>query len=104
MTSLFVTIVIQNGALDNIQRMQYLKTSVSAEAAKLIANMDIIEGNFAKVWTILTDRYDNKRAMRDAHLETLFELPDMTFESAHELRDLYDKSKECIQLLQGVSV
>lgn len=101
--SLFGTIVIKNFGLNNIQRMQYLKTSVSGEALQLISNMDISEENFNKAWKILVDRYENKRAMRETHLDALFTLQFMTSESAHELRELYDNSKECIELLQGVS-
>lgn len=37
------------------------------------------------------------------HLETLFKLHYMVNESAHELREMYNKSKESIELLQGVS-
>lgn len=102
-SGLFKTMVMDEPAYNDIERMQYLKTSIGGEAAKLISNMEITAANFGKAWTILTDRFENKRAIRDAHLEQLLELPAMTRESSSQLRNVYDKSKECIELLSEVS-
>lgn len=94
--------VINERAYNNIERMQYLKTSLNGDAARSIVNMEIIDENFSKAWRILTNRYENKRAIRDAHLETLHKLPYVNTEAAHELRSSYNKSKECVELLKGV--
>lgn len=83
--------------------MQYLKTSLSGEAANLIANMEITASNFPKAWQILTERFENKRALRDAQLDILMKLPQINSESASELRNTYNKSKECVELLKGIS-
>lgn len=80
--------------------MQYLKTSITGEAAKLIST---IADNFKKAWMILVNRFENKRAIRDAHVETMLQLPTITKETSMQLREFYDKSKECVELLDDVS-
>lgn len=87
----------------DIERMQYLKTSITGEAAKLISTMEVTGDNFTKAWTILVNRYENKRAIRDAHVGALLDLPSITKELPVELRKAYDKSKECVELLSSVS-
>lgn len=47
-SGLFKTMIISNNTLSDIQKMQYLKTSVKGEAAQLIANMEISNENFLK--------------------------------------------------------
>lgn len=84
----------------DIQKMQYLKTLVSGEAEKTIANLEITSENFEKAWKILTARYENKRAIRDTHLELLLKLPNISFDSSSNLREYFDRSRECIELLE----
>lgn len=102
-SGLFKTMIINNSALDNIQKMSYLKTSVSGEAAKLIANIDVTAENFEKAWKLLIERFENKRAIRNTHMELLLKLPDMKVENTGELREHLDKTKECMELLNDMS-
>lgn len=102
-SGLFKTMVIDDASYKDIERMQYLKTSITGEAAKLISTMDISPGNFERAWAILVNRYENKRAIRNTYVETMLELPTITKESSMQLRESYDKSKECVELLSNVS-
>lgn len=102
-SGLFRSMSIKNSALTEIQKKQYLKTTVTGESANLIANMGITDDKFDAAWKILCDRYENKRAIREAQLELLLKVPEMRHEASHELRKYYDKGKECIELLKEVS-
>lgn len=102
-SGLFKSMIIDNRKLNDVQRMQYLKTTVSGEAAKLIANMGIMDDKFEAAWNILVERFENKRAIRDAHLELLLKIPEMRFEASGELREYYDKAKESVELLNEMS-
>lgn len=102
-SGLFDTMVFQNPTLTDMQRMHYLKTSVKGDAAKLIANVEIVPEKLKTAWTILTDRYDNKRAIRDAHMESFLKMPTVYLESAAELRRSHDQGKECVELLKKTS-
>lgn len=58
-SQLFSSLII----LCDIQKMQYLKSSVRGDAAKLISNLEITNDNFSLAWQLLNNRYDNKRAL-----------------------------------------
>lgn len=70
---LFVSLIHHNAALSEIQKMHYLKTSVSGEAEKLLAHLRIDNGNYRKAWEILTDRYDHQRFLVNTQLKTPFQ-------------------------------
>lgn len=102
-SELFTTLIKNNRSLDNVQKMQYLKTNVRGDAAKLINKLEIIGSNFESAWELLQDRYNNKRAIMNMHLDTLFSQANVQSESAFHLRKLHDISKECMSLLSEVT-
>lgn len=83
--------------------MQFLKSLVSSDAAKVIAKMEIIGDNFELAWELLTNRFNNKRAICNIHLETLMNQQNLTSESAFHLKRFHDVSRECAGLLRKVS-
>lgn len=103
-SGLFTSLILNNGLIDNIQKLQYLKTHVSNEAAKLIDKLEITSDNFTIAWKLLTDRFENKRALCNRHLNELLNQPKMTFESAEQLKTLHDVSKACFALIKNASV
>lgn len=103
-SGLFKSLILNNNSIDNIQKLQYLKTHVSHEAAKLIDKLEISGENFQVAWKILNDRFDNKRALCNIYLNSLLNQPTMTSESAEQLKTLHDTSKECLALLKNASV
>ena len=57
-------LVIKDGRpLDDVERLQYLKTSVSGPAGKILDQFAVTDSNFATAWATLSRRYDNKRAL-----------------------------------------
>lgn len=57
---LFVLWTRDNPALTNVERMHYLKTCVTGEAAQLVGNLFISGDNFSIAWNLLVSRYENK--------------------------------------------
>lgn len=86
---LFKTMVIDEKSYIDIQRMQFLKTSITGEAAKLVSTAE----NFKEAWAILVNRYENKRAIRDSHIEMLLEIPIVTKETSMHLRGIRQKQR-----------
>lgn len=102
-SELFTSLIIENNVLSNVQRMQYLKTNVSADAAKVIAKLEITNDNFELAWDLLKNRFNNRRAIFNIHLDTLMNQPNITSESAYHLKKFHDVSRECSGLLKKVS-
>lgn len=103
-SGLFTSLILNNGSVDNIQKLQYLKTHVSNDAAKVIDKLEITSENFPIAWKLLTDRFENKRALCNSHLNELLNQAAMTSESAEHLKTLHDVSKSCFALLKNASV
>lgn len=102
-SSLFRTLIIANKTINDIQRMQYLKSVVSGEAERAINNLDICEENFDKAWYILESRFNNRQAIIDKHLRGLINMEPLHVESGQRLRRLQDSFKEYVALLDKVS-
>ncbi|XP_059047800.1 uncharacterized protein LOC131843203 [Achroia grisella] len=58
---LFVSLIHRNSALMDVQKLHYLKSSLSGEAATLLKHIPISEANYEDAWVILQKRYNNKR-------------------------------------------
>lgn len=73
-SSLFGTLVLNNDAYNELQRMQLLKSLVKGDAGRAINNLAVEEGNFDKAWKILNDRFNNRKAIVDKHLKNLIKM------------------------------
>ena len=85
---LFKSLVIGNATLSDTTRLQYLQSAVKGQAAETITHITITEANFGSAWALLTQEFENKRAIVSAHLPNLLTLPPMAAASAEELQRL----------------
>lgn len=95
----FRSLIINDSTVSNVDRMHFLASCVTGDAAKALDNLAITDGNFQIAWKILSSRYENKRRLITYHLNTLTSLPTVTRETAENLRDLRDKTSAAMQAL-----
>ncbi|XP_078051739.1 uncharacterized protein LOC144477881, partial [Augochlora pura] len=57
----FHTLIHTQPGLSNIQKLQYLRASLSGRAAAAIQSFSITESNYEAAWKHLSEIYDNKR-------------------------------------------
>ncbi|XP_011705735.1 PREDICTED: uncharacterized protein LOC105460935 [Wasmannia auropunctata] len=91
---LFDSLVRKNPALSSVQRMHYLKQSLSGDPERLIRNFGVTSDNFDSAWDTLCARYDNKRLLVSSHLSTLTAIAPIHKESAQEIKRVYDHTAE----------
>ncbi|XP_011687026.1 PREDICTED: uncharacterized protein LOC105449469 [Wasmannia auropunctata] len=60
---LFKSMVSLNPDIRPVEKLHYLKTHISGDAARLISNFTITADNYASAWGALCARYDNKRLL-----------------------------------------
>lgn len=82
-----------------MQKLYYLKKSVSEEAAELIRGFSLTEAAYSKAWKVLCEWYDSKRQIIHTYLNDLFELQRLKHESG--LRKLSD---EMDRILRGLKI
>ncbi|XP_033221181.1 uncharacterized protein LOC117175583 [Belonocnema kinseyi] len=100
---LFDSIVRRDTELPNVQKIHYLKLSVSGEPAQLMASIPTTEVNFERAWQTLIKKYDNARLLVSSYLTKLFSLKLMSKESSTELRSLLNDTCEVIGALTSLN-
>lgn len=101
---LFMSLVHNNKMLSDVQRLHYLKTSVTAEASSLLRHIQITSDNYSQAWLILKTRYGNKRLILNNNLKKLVNQRKMTTQSAVQLKVLLDTTSECLHNIQNLNV
>ncbi|KYM94546.1 hypothetical protein ALC62_14824 [Cyphomyrmex costatus] len=86
---LFRSLVIDNPTLSPVEKLQYLKTSLTGTAVNMLSNTTLTADNFFKAWDSLISFYENRRLLVNAALSSLLNLKRITRESASELEKLY---------------
>ncbi|XP_071574144.1 uncharacterized protein [Temnothorax nylanderi] len=97
---LFAIFVLSNKSLTSVEKLQYLKTSLTGTAAYLIENTTLISENLPKAWDSLLSFYDNPRLQVNTVLQSLVNLKSMTKESAIELEHLYTTMHQLYRTLE----
>nr|XP_046491123.1 uncharacterized protein LOC124223325 [Neodiprion pinetum] len=97
---LFTSIVRENPQLSEVEKLHYLKTSLTDEPSQLIKNIALTAENFPRAWETLVSRYENTRLLTDSHLATLFAIPRVTKKSSSELKSLHSNTYEALGVLK----
>ncbi|XP_047504891.1 uncharacterized protein LOC125049565 [Pieris napi] len=97
---LFTKIIHEDNMISSCEKMQYLKSHVQGDAAKIIQYLPISEVNYVTAWNLLTERYDDKRRISMELLDKLLDLPNIKKSNTKNLQELYDSINECLELLK----
>lgn len=87
----FVHGIHERANLPAVQKLQYLKSVLRGEAEELVRNFALTAANYDSAWTLLNDRYNNRRELITAHLRMLTTLASCS-ETADDLRTLSNKT------------
>ncbi|XP_076660370.1 uncharacterized protein LOC143363708 [Halictus rubicundus] len=77
--------------LQDVQRLQYLKASLTGAAAKVIARTSLTDANYSTAWAALERRYGGIRVLTTAHLGRLLDCPAVKRASTEELTRVLDE-------------
>lgn len=101
---LFVSLVHNNNALDNVQKLHYLKTHLTGEAEQLIRHTPISGANYDHCWSLLEQRYNNRKYLANCILNRFFGIKRLNSEIASGLKDLIDTTMDCLNALKNISI
>jgi len=100
---LFLRIIHNNKKLSNVEKMEYLKTSLSGEASKILQNLKVSDSNYETAWELLNKRYNNKRMLFISHLNNILHL--RTIEgTAEDLKRIHDTTVENLRAIDNIGV
>lgn len=99
---LFLSMVVNNVNLNNVDKMHYLKTCLSGDAARLVTNLPVSDDTFSIAWSTLIARYENERVLISAQLEKLLGIKPIKAKSAKELNSLLTTVTESLGALRAL--
>lgn len=101
---MFVSLIHENSTLAEVQKLHYLKSSLSGEPEILLRNLPITEANYSEAWNQLKRRYNNKRFNANEFLKTLFNQETIKYESASDIKHLLDTTSSCLKSLTNMGI
>lgn len=93
---LFSSMIIENDDILAVEKLHYLKSNVSGDASRLIANFAVTANNFTLAWEALVSRYDNRRVLITSYLDQIFTLGLIATKSSSKLKELLSTVKESL--------
>ncbi|XP_071057602.1 uncharacterized protein [Onthophagus taurus] len=99
---LFMSMIHDNDNISDVEKLHYLKMSLSDEPSQLLKNVVITNDNFSRAWQMLLERYENKRLLIDSQLNTLFNSRSLKNDSSLELKRLLGEVKESLGALEAL--
>lgn len=103
-SDMFISLIHDNRALTNVQKLHYLKCNLRGAASNLLRNTTITNDNYEIAWNSLRTRFANKKALVDAQLKILIDQPIHSSESPSQIRDLIDNTQESLNSLRGLEI
>lgn len=102
--ALYDRMVHNNSKIDNGIKIEYLKTCVKGQAAKIINHMDPNPDNYLTCYELLRKRFDNKREMLEALIDNIMKIPKMESENAELLKAMHDTVFEAIMSIKNIDI
>ncbi|XP_058817780.1 uncharacterized protein LOC131681089 [Topomyia yanbarensis] len=96
---LFVSLIHNNQQLGAVQKLHYLRATISGEAAGIISSLDLSANNYSVAWKMLRERYENKNFLIKRHMSGLLSISSLKRESSSGLSELADEFDRHVQLL-----
>lgn len=98
----FRALIHNNESLNNVQKFEYLRSSLTGQATNIVSSLEISERNYDLAWNLIKERYDNKRIIVQAHIKAILETTVMSKENADELRQISDGVSRHIRALSAL--
>ena len=104
LSDMFKEMIHENDSLPEIQKLHYLKSSLSGEAERLISNLPMTASNCANARKLLVERYENKRLIAASDIRQLLGLKQFHKESANEFTELFNTFSNNINALKALNI
>ncbi|XP_060855378.1 uncharacterized protein LOC132933060 [Metopolophium dirhodum] len=100
----FASLVHDNPTLSQIEKFHYLISSVTGSAASCVRALPLTADNYIIVWNNLHTRYDNKRVLITAHLDSIFRFAPLQKESLSGLQNFLSTFQENIASIRALDI
>ncbi|XP_026742369.1 uncharacterized protein LOC113504313 [Trichoplusia ni] len=101
---LYTSLVHDNPTLSKVQKLHYLKSSLTGEALSLLKHVQVTEDNYNDAFAMLKARFGNKRIIANSILKRLFTQKKITSQTASNIKAILDTTTECLNALTNLKL
>lgn len=87
--------IIEVRSIGDGSKLRYLKSYLGGEPLNLVKHLPSTSEGYSTAWSILTDRYDNDRAIVNNLFSTMMNATSAKSKGVNDLRRIHDTFKEC---------
>ncbi|XP_050520379.1 uncharacterized protein LOC126893882 [Daktulosphaira vitifoliae] len=98
----FNSLINSDSNMPKIHKFYHLRSALTGEASLLIQNLKTTEANYDVAWSIINNRYENKRILIQAHTKEIYDLESVNGESAVKLNKFNNSLKAHMQALKAL--
>ncbi|CAK9816310.1 hypothetical protein ANTPLA_LOCUS8952 [Anthophora plagiata] len=100
----FSSMIDQNADLTTLQKLQYLRSTLTGKAAACIESLSMTDADYADALELLKEKFDCKRKILLKHCDAIIGLPKLTRDSPEALGDLVDTIRQNLRSLKNLKV
>lgn len=97
-----MSLVHNNPTLSKVQKLHYLKTSLTGEALSLVKHAQVTEVNYDGAFRTLKARFGNKLIIVHSILKKFFAQKKIFTQTANNIKSILDTTSECLNALTNL--
>ncbi|KAI5643611.1 hypothetical protein NE865_04413 [Phthorimaea operculella] len=97
---MYLALIHNSNKIDKVSKFHYLKSYLESSASQVISSVTVSADNYPIAWSLLCERFDNKRLLTNEHLKCLFSIEQMNKESDKGIRNLIDTLSKNLSALK----
>uniref|UniRef100_A0A182K8G2 Uncharacterized protein n=1 Tax=Anopheles christyi TaxID=43041 RepID=A0A182K8G2_9DIPT len=99
-----LVLIDNNINLSDVDKLRYLKGTLTKEANKLIVDIEVASANYLVAWELLKARNENKKHVVKRHMDKLFAIPAMKKNSYESLIQVLDSFERIVNMTKQLGV
>ncbi|XP_076247771.1 uncharacterized protein LOC143187438 [Calliopsis andreniformis] len=99
---IFTSVIHNNEDLSAVQKLQYLRSTLTGQAAASIESLSTTEANYATAIELLKEKYDNTRKILLRHCNAIREYPKLAKDTPEAIGKLVDTIQQHLRSLQNL--
>uniref|UniRef100_A0A1B0CD80 Uncharacterized protein n=1 Tax=Lutzomyia longipalpis TaxID=7200 RepID=A0A1B0CD80_LUTLO len=100
----FKSSVINHPTLSAVQKLEYLKSSLTEDAASTIKHLPTTETNFRVAWALLVDRFERKNEIVAEHIRSFYAMTPATSSDPSSIQRICNIFSESVFALDAMQI
>lgn len=100
----FTSAINNNQSITDVQRFQYLRSSLKNEALHVIEALETSGENYKIAWDLLEAQYQNRRLIVNTHLKEIIEIPSVTKDNRASLGQFVNHIRKHVRALESLKL